>query len=203
MTPEELNTFYKMIPGLGLGAIVTGLVAYLFIRFYLSVYLGEKAKNNATKEDIAGLTRLVEDVRTPYLASLEDLKGKHQLRMAAIDARLQAHQEAFTLWRELLRVVYTDEISKAVVKCQTWWEGNCVYLEPKVRSSFVESYSAASIHRQLVQGRSDEQVIRSNWETVIGFPDILFEAVALPKLTDGEVEALEINASQGFPKAPR
>ena len=197
MTLEELNTLLKMLAGLGLGAVITGCVAYLIIRFYLSAYLSEKGKNLATKEDIAGLTRLVEDVRAPYLASVENLKGRHQLRMAAIDARLRAHQEAFTLWRELGGVVHTEHAGTTVLKCQKWWEENCIYLEPKVRAGFVEAYSSASSHYQLVQGRTNAELVTSNWDRFKKFPDILFDAVALPGLTDREAAVLKINTVHG------
>ncbi|MFC5522322.1 hypothetical protein [Polaromonas jejuensis] len=192
MTPEELKTLYSMLAGLGLGTAAACVVAYLIIRFHLSAYLGEKGKNLATKEDIAGITKLVEDVRAPYLASVENLKGKHQLRMAAIDVRLRAHQEAFTLWREVLGAVHSEEIGKTVIKCQTWWEQNCIYLEPKVRDGFVDAYSAASSHGQLVQGRSDVELVKDNWSRIIKFPNTLFEAVELPGLTEGEAKALDM-----------
>ena len=68
---------------------------------YFGTYLREKGKNLATKEDLAELTRIVEAIKNEHAKELEVVKGRQQLRMAALDKRLQAHQEAFALWRRL------------------------------------------------------------------------------------------------------
>lgn len=110
--------------------------------------------------------------------------------MAALDRRLQAHQEAFALWREVLNNTHTEGIGKVVLKCQDWWEKNCLYLEPQVREAFVAAYSAAHSHSAYVQGRAEAALIKDNWEQIIKFPNILFEAVQLPPLSETETKAV-------------
>ncbi len=74
----------------------------------LGAYLKKKAENLATKEDIEAITKKVEDVRSEYSKQLElhkaTLQLSNQLKLAALDKRLEKHQEAFTLWRSLLSV---------------------------------------------------------------------------------------------------
>ena len=156
MTPEEIRALINFVGAFGIGAIVAGGIVFYILKFYVSSYLSEKAKNLATREDIAAITSEIERVRVQYTILVEELKARHQLRMAALDRRLQAHQEAFTLWRELFGNTHSEEVGKSVLKCQAWWEANCIYLEPKVRQGFVDAYSAAHSHNQLVRGRAGE-----------------------------------------------
>src|SRR4051812_21360843 len=99
--PRNLSVLAYLVVG-----IVAGLVAYA------ASYLRRKGENVATKEDVSELTELVERVRTQYAERLENLahqnrlvleqgSREHQLRLAALDRRLDAHQQAFALWRKL------------------------------------------------------------------------------------------------------
>src|SRR5512141_2280022 len=193
MTPDEISTLLKFASGLGAGFLAATGIAFLFVKYFASSYLSEKGKNLATREDIEDITDKVENVRSQYAALVEELKARHQLRLAALDRRLLAHQEAFTLWRDLMAVMHTDEVGQSVIKCQEWWERNCVYLEPTVREGFVSSYSAAHTHNALVRGRTDTKLISENWERFIAFPNLLFKAVQLPALTELEATSLGVN----------
>lgn len=194
MNPGDF--FLYLFASFGIGAVVAGGVVFLLLKHYLPSYLAEKGKNLATKEDIAEITDEVEGVRSQYAVLLEELKAKHLLRLAALDQRLRAHQEAFTLWREILGATHTDQIGSVVIKCQEWWEKNCLYLEPNVREAFVASYSAAHMHRALTQGRTDRVALAENWDQITKFPNILFEAVQLPALSNVESKALAITPEQ-------
>ena len=199
MTPDQIWALCSVLSGMGIGVVVGGLVAYMLMRYYMTSYLGEKGKNLATKEDIQAITKLVEEAKEPFVTAVENLKGRHQLRMAAIDKRLQAHQDAFTLWRQILDAVYTEEIGSTVQKCQAWWEQNCVYLEPQVRDGFLDAYSAAASHAQLLQGRENVQLVKDNWSRITRFPDILFDAVELPRFNEREQKALNLVDPKGVP----
>jgi hypothetical protein len=190
MTPEELITIKSLASAFGLGAILATGIAWLVIKYYLSSYLSEKGKNLATKEDIAGITDQVEAVRTQYSTLIEELKARHQLRLAAIDRRIQTHQEAFTLWRKLFAATHSENIGKVVIECQTWWEQNCIYLEPNVRLSFVTAYNAAHLHNSILSSRSDGEDVKANWAKITSFPNELFEAIQLPKLSELEIQGI-------------
>ena len=190
MSIEEIRELLRYAGAFGLGGIVSLGIGWLLVRAYLSTYLSKKGENLATREDISAITHEIEGVKTQYALLVEAGKAKHQLRMAALDRRLQAHQEAFSLWREILGSAHTEEAGKTVLKCQEWWEKNCLYLEPKVRDAFVSAYSAAHSHHAYVQARSDSELVRENWNRIVTFPNILFEAVQLPPLTESESKAL-------------
>ena len=96
-------------------------VLWLVVRSFFPSYLGEKGKNLATKEDIAGITQKVEEVKETYAKRLkelehqnaivlEQLRSHEQLRLVAVERRLTAHQEAFTLWRRLVAAAHSDDV---------------------------------------------------------------------------------------------
>jgi len=65
-----------------LATVVTFLLG-LLVGQYLPGYFREKGKNLATKEDIAGITRKIEAVRSSYGSEIERLRA---------DLRVQAHE---------------------------------------------------------------------------------------------------------------
>ncbi len=192
MPIDELKQILSFAGAFGIGAAIASLIVFAIIKSFIPSYLAKKAENLATREDIAAITHEIERVRSEYAVLIEQLKARHQLRMAALDRRLQAHQEAFELWRELLGAAHTDGIGKAVLKCQSWWEKNCLYLEPKVREAFVAAYSSAHTHHVLVQGRADSKDIRESWDTITRFPNTIFEAIQLPALSEIESQPLAL-----------
>jgi hypothetical protein len=176
----------EVVSAYGLGALIASCVALLLVRHYLPGYLAEKGKNLATREDIGAITDKVEEVKIQYSAILEEIKARHQLRTAALDARLKAHQEAFVLWRKLVAAAYTDQLGKVVIECQSFWEANCLYLEPAVRDAFMEAYSGAHTHGELHRVRADAPLVSEQWSRVTAFPPILFRAIQLPGISELE-----------------
>ncbi len=177
--------------------IVVGVAVLLWRS--LTSYSQEKGKNVATKEDIADITSKIESVKANYterLAAiehqsalvLEQLRGQHQLRLAAVERRLAAHQEAFTLWRRLLRNVHSDNVHQIVLECQEWWDKNCLYLTAAARESFNRAYFAAASHRQLTRDRVNAELVTQNMALVTKAGDDLVAGVELPSLGEREAE---------------
>ncbi len=193
MTHQELSGLYFSLSGFGLGAICSGITVYILFRYFLSSYLTKKGENLATKEDIEEITHKVEEVKLQYSLLTESLKAKHQLRLGALEKRLEVHQTAFVLWRNLYGSIHSENIGSSVIKCQEFWEQNCVYLEPNVREAFVAAYSCASSHNGLLQSGLDNQAIKENWQQIISFPNILLKSVELPSLTEIENKSLGIS----------
>ena len=117
MTPEEVRFVVSAASGLGVGILVAGLITWLLLKHYVPSYLNEKGKNLATKEDVAAITHEVERVRLEYNTLIEEVRARNQLRMAALDKRLQAHQEAFALWRKLTG--RSAQPADVIMECQT------------------------------------------------------------------------------------
>jgi hypothetical protein len=186
-----------------LWCVAVGVVLLLWRSFFPS-YFSEKGKNLATKEDIAGITRQVEEVKSLYTERLselehqnalvlEHLRARQQLRLAAAERRLNAHQEAFTLWRSLLLNVHSDLVHSVVIECQDWWNRNCLYLSANARNSFNRAYFAASSHRELVRSRVSADEVSANMRLIRQAGDDIIAGAELPSLGPREAEtAVEI-----------
>jgi hypothetical protein len=156
-------------------------------------YFKTKGKNLADKEDVAAITRLVEDVKHENAVLLEQLKGRGQLRMAIAEQRVAAHQKAYTLWRDMMFSVHGDraELHQKVMACQQFWTENCLYLSARSRQAFNVAYMLADGHASMVNGpRSAELIkdIQKYWELMNDAGKALVEDVDLPSLGDTEAK---------------
>lgn len=185
MAPDQI---YAMAKGITEGTGGPGWWVYLLlilgsvVAAFIGSYLGEKGKNLATKEDIEKITHQVEGVKRQHQEIIENLKADHQLRMLAVERRLQAHQEAFTLWRELFTAVHGPDVRRVADKCRIWWESNCVYLGPKSHHAFFEAFWAAAKHQSFLDSRAPASAVSENWNRITDAPNIILAEVALPPL---------------------
>lgn len=160
-------------------------------RSFFPAYLGKKGQNLADKEDMAAITREIEQVRSQYTLLVERFKAGNQLRFAALDRRLQAHQEAYGLWRHLLRVAPLgkddrDAFRTANTDCNVFWEKNCLYLEPEARAAFDKAHTAAVQHHFLVNSSRGDAADKL-FQTIADMQhcgEVLIRTVQLPGLLD-------------------
>jgi hypothetical protein len=181
-------------------------IGVLFLRKYLPSYLSKKGENLATKEDIAAITHEVEKVRSEYAERLENIaqqnrllleqtKRKHQLSLAALDRRLEAHQQVYSLWQKLLSAVHDeDKIGDVVTECQDWWMENCLYLDAEARPAFKAAYHAALDHRSFLRPPLDAGAAKENWKRITDAGEAIVRGVELPSL--GEEEYKPVNSSE-------
>ncbi|WP_105175254.1 hypothetical protein [Pseudoalteromonas sp. T1lg122] len=169
------------------------IIFFLFYRFFFSSYLKEKGKNLATKEDISTITTAVERVRLTYNEKLQELihqnnillesqKSNNQLKMIIPEKRMQAHQEAFELWRKIISNLHSDKVSEVVLECQSWYNKNCLYLASDARKAFSLSYGALAIHNDLLQNRSNIDHIKKNYIEIMSAGEVIVAGVDLPPL---------------------
>ncbi len=81
-----------------LGVAVIALIG----RSYFSKYVNEKAKNLATKEDIAYITNQIEGVKNSYAHSLEKTKSEYQVKSVLQQAFQSKCLEALVAVNDLL-----------------------------------------------------------------------------------------------------
>lgn len=143
MSMDEIRSIFTELIRFGLGSVIAGLVIFVFLKFWLQGYMTEKGRNLALKEDLGRITQIVEDVKLQNAELLESVKTKNQLRLAALDQRLRAHQEAYGLWREINGAVDTTRIDDVVARCDKWWGENNLYLEPEARAAFLAAFVGA------------------------------------------------------------
>ncbi len=179
-----MNELLSQLGNFGLGAVIGGGVIYYFIKNYLPSYISEKAKNLAKTEDIQKLTGLVEEVKLEYQTIIEDRKAKHQLRLAAIDKRLEVHQNAFMLWRKINSTLDTDSINDVILECNEFWGTQSLYLEAKPRKAFLEAWIAAKNIESYKKQGIEQKYITKLYERIDYLGQAISEAVELPKLNE-------------------
>jgi hypothetical protein len=141
-------------------------------------YARKKGENLATKEDIGDITRQIEAVRAEYAEKLQTLiheqtsvraatQRRHELSMAALDKRLEAHQTAYYYWREIvIKAHQSGTDSEFFKECDIWWVKHCLYI-----------MSAGDVIRKAAQLPSyefdpqEDPISRANGELAAAFPE--------------------------------
>jgi len=124
-----LKDLKASVPVNWISIVLIGIIV-LFASF-LGSYIRRKGQNLATKEDISKITNRIEGIRADYAKKIENYSHHNRLKMAALDKRLEAAQQAYTLWLQLRRNVHNkDKNVEIVINCQNWWEKNA-YVDEK------------------------------------------------------------------------
>lgn len=166
---------------------------------FLGSYFRKKAENVATKEDVENITDKIEKVRSQYSEQLETVKASlqlsNQLKLAALDKRLQKHQEAYTLWLNLMWSLTDEEkIGPAVTNCQNWWNENCLYLGDDARGAFKTALLLAVNFRHLTNVDAKE---KQKWFDSIHNAGVkIIEGVNLPSLGEDESKNIELDSDE-------
>ncbi len=183
--------------------LLTGLVLFIVSRLRGAVtsYANEKGRNLATKEDIAGITDKIEGVKADYAQQHQELVHQHQLTveamkahtqlsLAAVESRLAAHQQAFALWRKLLRNIHEESAHDVVKECEAWWNDNCLYLSPEARQGFLEAFWGVYDHAALLKDRSNPTAATENFDRIMRVGEKITGGVALPPIGGRELKSV-------------
>lgn len=115
----------------------------------------------------------------------------NQLRLAALEKRLETHQEAYTLWANLFQKINdekSEELNEQIRICDDWWHKKCLYLDPKSREAFKEALSLANYYKFMYQNDSKKK--EEIFKKIYIVRELLVKGVGLPSL--GEREGTEI-----------
>jgi hypothetical protein len=93
MDLSELNTLIGYFGALGIGGMIGGGIMWFFVKSYIPSYLEEKGKNQATKEDIGGITREVESIKNSFAIQLKELEHQKTLLAEGFKSSLSQQQE--------------------------------------------------------------------------------------------------------------
>ena len=144
------------------GFVITGLI----LRSYFPKYVEKKAENLATKEDIGEITSIVESIRKENAIELEKLAQEHRfeikgleqlnnLKMAAIEKRLEVHQEAYELVFGMLEAVGNREREIEILKKATnFWKTRSLYISEDVREKIDKAMMATNAHSSTLDALS-------------------------------------------------
>lgn len=131
---------------------------------------------------------------------INETNYKKQLRLAALDKRLEAHQQAYTLWCEIKSSISNqEEINDVVQNARIWWQKNCLFLGPKSRAAFFNclQYTGYYITMSNTSSiRNNKKEIRESWNTIMLPGRTLVEEVNLPSFGEEEYIKSEMEKKQ-------
>lgn len=189
MNPNDWEFLLRHLGSFELGVLVTGAIGYFFYKDYISSYLGEKAKLQAQIEDLQKITLQVESIKHDFALLVEERKAHNQLRFAALDKRLQAHQDVYSIALQLANTAQHDKSARmeAAKRYDAWWPDNCLFLEPGARKALKDVRVAFGKHPILERNADyDSQNFSENWEHMWKSCELIAEAIGLPPLLSAE-----------------
>jgi len=120
-----------------------------------------------------------------YLMSEANMR--QQLRIAALDKRLQAAQEAMTLWHRLCDVSEKGKDELDVLHdCKEWWDTNSLYLTAEARNAFYKAYCAAGNLFVARARHADWNEMKALAAVIDRAAAIITESVCLPPISELE-----------------
>jgi len=175
----------------------------------IGAYLRQKGKEYAKREHIEQITKVVEDIKLNNAREFERIaqenrfslsasEQKHDLRLAALDKRLEAHQKAYSLWYRLRGSIRDEnQLFKIFQQCNEFWMNDSLYLTEKSRKAFDEAVRAA-IEFRIMKEEGNSAKMKENLNTIFGAGEVFVKSVCLPSL--GENEYLEIEPKESKEK---
>ncbi|MDE2887650.1 MAG: hypothetical protein OXR72_05495 [Gemmatimonadota bacterium] len=113
------------------------------------------------------------------------LNLKNQWALVAMEKRLQAHQEAFSLWYAICSSLSDQTVFELALRAEEWWKDNCLYLDAKSRHAFkLFPHAVRMRHELLSQTPRDTQMLLRVWEEIQEPGSLLAEGVGLPNIKD-------------------
>ena len=113
---------------------------------------------------------------------------QQQLRLAAIDKRLEIHQEAFTHWLRVSRSLHDQEkLQPLLDNAFEWWDQKSLYLGPEIAHKFrVALLNAGTYQQTLIHAQElrDSELIKKTHEEIVSVGKLIQESVGLPAIGD-------------------
>jgi len=179
-------TFYATVIGTLVGLLGTLLV----VRQNEIALLKKESRDQKEMDQRLHIAQADFDAR---LATV-NAEQKNKFKLAALDKRMNKHQEAYTLWIELYHSFHSPQAIEIARRCEDWWFNNCLYLEEKPRASFKK----ALFHVGSYQGYTKEMK-EQFWPTIENVGREITEAVDLAFLAEG-METKRIQAPENSSK---
>jgi hypothetical protein len=118
------------------------------------------------------------------VASIVALEARRvQLAATTWARRLEAHQEAFSLWHKCWSVVHEEDQKKrndTLNETTEWWLDNCLYLSEDARNAFVRMISSVRMHKIFLESKQDSEEWKSriieNWDLITSTGQLIIKA---------------------------
>jgi hypothetical protein len=108
---------------------------------------------------------------------------------AALERRLETHQQAFALWYDLMWNLNSENNDRKAIAddCEKWWKNNNFYLDKESSSAFKTAYIVANTFDQYnPTSEEDAKNRKKDFHTIHKVGNLLREGIGLPHLDDLE-----------------
>ena len=116
---------------------------------------------------------------------------KQQWELAALDKRLEVHQEAYREWQKIMGAVCGGEgIFNTVLEAEKWWNNNCIYLDPASRQAFRDCIFRVNENKESLKKTNYKDFICKSpeiWKQIMKPGQTIPEGVALSHLKEMEL----------------
>ena len=129
--------------------------------------------------------------------AMSEANMRQQLRLAALDKRLQVAQEAMTLWNRL-RTANEKEADELNVlqDCKHWWDTNSLYLTAEARNAFNKAYRAAGDLYVARARHADWDEMKALSDVIDRAAPIIAASVYLPPIGELELEHIKAHSNK-------
>jgi hypothetical protein len=129
--------------------------------------------------------------------AMSEANMRQQLRLAALDRRLQAAQEAMSLWHRLRTANEKQDDELEVLRdCKVWWDKNSLYLTAEARDAFNKACRAAGDLFVARARRADWDEMKALSAIIDRAAPILAESVYLPPIGELESDHDKVHSSK-------
>ena len=102
------------------------------------------------------------NLQNEHAKTLEESRQKHQSNLAAVEVRLQVHQQAFTRLLGLLKQRDPEVLRSHARECEIWWTENCLYLSEEASKAY-RALCSSFPHQVSYDNNGDILLPASTW----------------------------------------
>lgn len=124
---------------------------------------------------------------------ITEKRFQHELKLAALDKRLEVHQQAYTWWLNVLRSLFEKEkLHKEILpSAYKWWDENCLYLHKNVAHKLRAAFLIAGTYEVMAdayrgQPNGADSIERMHLDIASVGP-LIQAAVGLPEINPSEL----------------
>lgn len=117
-------------------------------------------------------------------------KFQQEMKLAALDKRLQVHQEAYTHWLNVTRYMYNYKLVRPFLdQALNWWDKNCLYLFPEVALEFRRALLKAG-NLESIRGGLNPDALVEYQQGIINVGGLIQSSMGLPVIGEDEIRRI-------------
>jgi hypothetical protein len=159
------------------------LLGIVLLGIYVRTFIKSTVENSIAHQFDVKL----EQFKQSFTRELHAVDRKDKYVLAALDKRLEVHQQAFAFAVEMIRNVHFETSARQDLegKLDTFWINNCLYLSATIQKQFKIGMNYFSTYEMLLRSfkltSSDkkEQRLQEMFDHIYNLPEVIAKAIDL------------------------